>query len=341
MHTPPPLTWATGLSSWQLSIWDVVVLVLAAGYLRGLAAHRRRGGRWPAWRTCCFFGGLAALVLSVNSSIGVYSGVLFSVHMAQHLTLIMAVPVLLTFGRPLSLWTAAAPTPDKTERRERFLLSRPVTVLTHPALAFVFYAVVLIGTHLTSFLQARLENPALQHVEIALYLVSGYLFFLSLIGGEPVRWRRVPHPLRVVLLMAGMLPDTLVGVVLMIAPRPLAPGFDQAHPGWGPTALVDQHLSGAIMWFFGDATMAALAAFTVGLWVRASGADAGLGSWLESARRNTLTRAEGDDAAAAASESVDVDSDENALAAYNAMLARLHQASRQPRSEQDQHRPPG
>lgn len=314
MQHAQPLTWATALATWRLSAWDLLVAALGAAYLAGLAKCRRAGKPWPAWRAWCFLAGLVTMVLAVNSAISVYSDFLFWIHMAQHLTLIMAVPVLLITGRPLSLWVAAG-------ARMRFLESGPIAVLTNPAVAFVLYGAVLIGTHLTPFLEVRLEHPWLMHVEIAAYLVSGYLFFLPIIGGEPIRWQRFPHPLRVVFLLVGMLPDTVVGIVLMMSPHPIAPSYGLARPGWGPTLLTDQNLAGAIMWFFGDSTMAALALVAIRLWLRASGPEAGFGSWLESARRSALAQHGG---TLPLRESDDVDSDDQALAAYNAMLARLN-----------------
>lgn len=329
MDVEPPLTWYQGLASWEFSIWDVLVVLLATGYAIGLLRVRRQGQRWPVWRACSFFSGVLVLVIAVNSAVGVYSDVLFAMHMSQHLILIMAVPLLLTFGHPLSLWVTSAGTDERRHRRENFLRSGPVALVTHPLASFAVYTAVLVGTHLTPFLQARLENPALEHVEIALYLIGGYLLFLTVVGGEPVRPAWVPYPLRIVLLAAGMLPDTLVGVVLMMTPHPIAPAFALAHPDWGPTLLADQRLSGAIMWFFGDSVMAALAAMVIGVWLRASGSEAGLGNWLESARRDALSHTAESGTAGAAQlgrADAEVDSDE-ALAAYNAMLARLNGSS--------------
>ncbi|ASU80571.1 cytochrome c oxidase assembly protein [Actinopolyspora erythraea] len=322
MATTEPLTWSNALTSWQLSPWDGLVVALAAGYLAGVVRYRRGGGRWPVRHSAAFLAGLLALVLAVNSAIGVYSESLTWVHMVQHLVLIMAVPILLIAGRPLALWATADD--GTTSRRLTGLLnSRAAGWLTHPATSFVYYTAVLIVTHLTVFAQLRLEHEWLRHFEIVLYLTSGYLLFLPVLGNEPLRWKHFPHPLRVVLLMAGMLPDTLVGVVLMMAPNPIAPAYRLARPDWGPALLTDQHLAGAIMWFFGDATMAVLALITVGMWLRSRGPEAGFGSWLETARRGALART-ASGPAPALSDSTDVDADERALADYNAMLARLH-----------------
>lgn len=325
-----PLDWGTALTTWQFSPWDLLVVLLAVPYALGL---RRVGRSWPVGRALCYAGGLLALVIAINSSVSAYSGMLFWIHMVQHLTLIMAVPVLLILGRPLELWVRAAPE-DRQDRRHQLLQSRAVGLLTHPVLTFVFYAVVLVVTHLTPFLEQRLQHPWLEHVEILLYLLSGYLFFLTVIGLEPIRWRRLPHPLRVALLLVGMLPDTLVGVVLMIGARPVAPSYALASAGWGPALLHDQSLAGSIMWFFGDATMAALALLAVRTWLRSSGSEAGFGSWLENARRQALTGQQGGTS--------DVDSDEQALDQYNAMLARLNDPGGEtPRGETPRGEAPG
>ena len=46
-----------------------------------------------------------------------------------------------------------------------------------------------------------------------LYLVVGYLYFLPLIGKEPIKWK-VSYPLRLFLLFLAMPVDAFTGVVL-------------------------------------------------------------------------------------------------------------------------------
>ena len=45
------------------------------------------------------------------------------------------------------------------------------------------------GTHLTPFMNLVPENDAVHNAEHALYLLAGYLFFLPVVGSEPIRWR--------------------------------------------------------------------------------------------------------------------------------------------------------
>jgi len=133
---------------------------------------------------------------------------------------------------------------------------------------------------------------------------------------------------RCALLAIAMGADTLVGVTLMLTDRPLAPSTLMMRPGWGPTLLQDQSTAGAIMWVGGDLLMMVLMRVVASQW-SAGGTQARLGSWLESARRQSLTRIgpeSGPDGATVGA-SADIDDDEAALAAYNRMLAELHRRS--------------
>jgi putative copper resistance protein D len=108
-----------------------------------------------------------------------------------------------------------------------------------------------------------------------------------------------------------------------------------SHSGWGPNALRDQQVAGAIMWFGGDLLMMLLMIVVGVSWSRAEPDQQGLGGWLEEARRRALLGAgdaHGDNGAHGAGwagrelvdVAVDVDSDQRALEVYNATLAALH-----------------
>jgi putative copper resistance protein D len=332
-----PLTWGTGISSWQWSYgWDALVAVLAAGYALGLWRLLRGGGRWSPWRALSFGCGLVALVLAVNSGISVYSTAFFSMHMVQHLTLIMVVPYLLVAGHPLTLWVRSAPE-GRRDRRLAILRSRPLNALTLPPVAFAIYALVLAGTHLTSFLQVMLLHPWLHQLEIGMYLGSGYLCFLPVLGFEPIKWQHVAIPLRMVVLMVAMLPDTGIGVVLMMADHVLFPAFAHARPPSDLSLIADQRMGGAIMWVAGDGLMAVALIVLAGIWItHNNSAEAGLGDWLESARLSALTRGTGDYSVSGAT----LDSDEAALERYNAMLARLNGTAPEHSDGQEGTKPP-
>jgi hypothetical protein len=180
------------------------------------------------------------------------------------------------------------------------------------------------GTHLTSFMNLVMSNSAVHDGEHMLYLVVGYLYFLPLIGREPIRWK-VSYPLRMFLLFIAMPVDAFTGVVLGSASSdPFAPMEPRS---WGPSPLDDVHTGGAVMWIGGAAIMFVLLLVTFFEWTRETRPSGGMG-WLETARRANLATMVSEGAAPGTAEvpreTANVDDDDDHLAAYNAYLARLN-----------------
>jgi cytochrome c oxidase assembly factor CtaG len=291
-----PLTAATALRVWQFTpVVSAGLVAAAAAYLSGAwRVGRRHPARpWPAWRTVAFLGGLAVIALATQSSIGAYDDVLFSVHMVQHVLLIMVAPPLLVLGRPVTLLLHAVGNPVHTWVK-RAVRSPALTALTWPPVATAGYCAAVVSTHTPPVMDLVLENSAVHDGEHLLYLIAGYLFFLPVLGSEPIRWR-VPVLARFVMLLIVMPVDTAVGVVLMIAPHELFPPYLRTGRVWGPSPVADLHAGGIIMWVGSDLVMTVLAVGLAMLLVHGPG---------QAVRR----RPEADDAR---------------LVAYNAYLASL------------------
>lgn len=305
---------SAAVTTWTVSpVADALILLATAGYFR-LAT--RGGQRWPRRRSAAWAGAVLVLVVALDSSVATYAHVLFWVHMVQHLMLIMVVPVLLVWAQPVRLAVERGG-PRLRGRVEAVLGARATRLATAPPVTLAFYTTVLVLTHLTGFQSLMVANPWVHDLEVMLYLLSGYLFFVSLAGSERTPWN-VPYLLRLVVLAVSMGVDTLVGIVLMLTPYAVAPGFDAGHPGWGPGALGDQEVAGAIMWVGGDGLMMLLMIVIGVRWGMAGAADQTMGRWLEGARARTLLDS------GAADGFTRVDDDDDALAAYNARLASLH-----------------
>jgi putative copper resistance protein D len=163
------------------------------------------------------------------------------------------------------------------------------------------------------------QHTWLMTAEQVLYVVAGYLFLLPLLGEEPTR-PDPPYLLRIALLVAAMVPDTLVGIVLLqtsTVPFPVMMGM---HPSWAPDPLRDVHTAGGLMWAAGDGLMMAIAVGLMISVITSPGRRSRMtGAWLEGARRSALAGHTAD-----GGEITDADSDE-ALEAYNRMLARLRE----------------
>src|SRR5262245_21432895 len=91
------------LRSWPVAPGLVAALSLATViYLRGwLTLHRQSPQHWRFSQLLAFLGGLVTIFLALASPIEPLASLLLSVHMLQHLLLIMAAPALIWLGAPL------------------------------------------------------------------------------------------------------------------------------------------------------------------------------------------------------------------------------------------------
>ena len=326
---PAAPSWAGVVTSWE-PVWGITIAiaVVAGVYLLAVVAVARRHprNRWPVVRTLAFLLGLFVVAYATQGIVAVYDEVLFSMHMAQHLLLIMIAPPLLVFGRPITL--ALHATRNPWHRRIKALVrSGPVSVLTWAPVATAVYVAVVVGTHLTGFMNVVLRNSFVHDGEHVLYLVSGYLFFLPIVGSEPLR-HRLSIGGRYALLVLTMPVDTFVGVVLMMYPHEIFPAYAATGRTWGQSPLGDLHTGGAAMWIGGDAVMAALILLVTITLVRGRDQRPVFGTWVERARAQTLQ--DHLDRAGVADQPrrrATVDDDAH-LSAYNAYLASLSSRER-------------
>jgi len=320
------LTWSSFFGTWSFHFgWTVAAALLLVGYLAGIRSVGQAGdGRRSAvhpWRVGSFVAGVVLLWVTVSSAIGDYAMSVFWMHMVEHLLLIMVVPSLLVMGHPLTVLAEAVP------GSRGVLRSWPVTVVTHHVTGIVLYTAVIIATHLTGFMNAMAMHTWLMTAEQALYVITGWIFLTPMLGEEPLR-TNPPYLVRLVFLVAAMIPDTLVGIVLLQTNSDLFPMMFRMHPAWAPSAISDLHAAGGLMWAGGDGLMMVIA---IGLMISVvtspTRREKMTGRWLESARSQALAAhvayAGAEMPEGPAGQDFDPDSDE-ALEAYNRMLARLH-----------------
>jgi putative copper resistance protein D len=277
-------------------------------------------------RTAAFLAGLGVIAVATQGGVAVYDDVLFSAHMVQHVLLIMVAPPLLVFGRPVTLLLHAAGNPVHGWV-QRVLRSAVVSALTWPVAATAAYVLVVVVTHTPPVMDLVVRHELLHDAEHLLYLVTGYLYFLPIVGAEPIRWR-ISMPGRYLMLLAGMQADTLVGVALLIQGHEVFAGYGPSTVYAGLSPVADLHLGGTIMFAGSDAVMALMAVAVCVAMVHDPRWAGSLGGWIEGRRRSALLREVG--AAGLAlpgpgrgkTRGQTIDDDAH-LAAYNAYLAAL------------------
>lgn len=207
--------------AWPLAL---AVILAATGYLAAARAHR-----WPRRREVAFTAG--ALVVVVALLVPVRTA---TAHMAQHVAVGMAGPLLLVLGRPVTL---ALRRPRGRHALLRVLRSWPATVLVFPPVAALLDVGGLWLLYRTP-LVTRVHEPWVQvHV-----LAAGALFAAAICQVEPVR-HRYGLALRAATLVAAGAAHGVLAKTLYASDPALQPGAVVMYYGGD---VVDIVLAGVI-----------------------------------------------------------------------------------------------
>ncbi len=217
-------------------------------------------------RAIVFLAGVAVMLFTLVGPLDRIGELyLFSVHMVQHLLLILVVPPLLLWGLP----------PEATRRLLRVAaVARVERVLGRPLVALPVAIATLWGWHLPGAYDLALRNESVHALEHLLFLATATMFWWPVL--RPDKERRLSPPAAMAYLFAGMASDAGLGVALTFSPTPLYAFY--AHPPdpygalpmiretWRVSVLGDQQMGGLAMWIPGGIfyIVAILAEF--GLW---------------------------------------------------------------------------
>jgi len=271
---PPALTPISYITGWKFDLaWILVCVFGALLYLAGVIRLVGRGDRWPVGRTIAWLLGLAMLFYTTNGALNLYEQYLFSQHMLAHMMLTMLIPLVLVLGAPVTLALRA------TEKRSDgswggrewilWAVQTPYSkFITHPAVAAVIFAGSLWVFYFSGLFRWSMTEHIGHQWMIIHFLISGYLFALSMIGIDPVPYR-FPYPLRLVTLFATMASHAFFGVTMMTGHGlMLADWYGAMGRTWGPTPLEDQNTGGGIAWGIGELPTLALALVVAIQWSR-------------------------------------------------------------------------
>lgn len=272
---PQPPTIARVLTVWRFdSLIGAAGVVLAIGYAAGFAALRRRGNSWPVGRLIAWLTGCAALVFTSGSGVRAYGSAMFSVHMAEHMTLNMFIPVLLVLGGPVTLALRVLPVtgdgrpPGAREWLTCLLHSRVTTFLSHPITAFVLFVASPYIVYFTPLFDTFVRYHWGHEFMAIHFLVVGYLFYWAIIGIDPGP-RRLPYPGRIGLLFAVMPFHAFFGIALMTMSSTVGATFYRSvNLPWLSSIIADQHLGGGIAWSLTELPVIMVIVALVTQWAR-------------------------------------------------------------------------
>jgi len=271
--TSPDLSTLVTGWSFEAHVWLPIVLAIAAYHWAVRVVDRAHpGNRVPRRRTVAWDAGLAVILVALQSPIGTYDTTLFSVHMVQHVLLMMVAAPLLALGAPITLLLRLAKPKVRRGMILPILHSRAVRLISFPVVAWVLFAAVMYLSHFSPLFDAALESEPVHIGEHALYLGAALLFWWPVVGADPSPWR-LPHAVRIFYLFLGMPWSSFLGLAIISASVPLYPHYATQSRDWGPTPLEDQQLAGGIMWAGGDAAFLVALILAVVVWLRAEDSE--------------------------------------------------------------------
>jgi putative copper resistance protein D len=204
-------------NSWQVAP-EILLPVVTAGYL-----YLKYANSTSMRQKIYFFLGLFSILAVVQSPVGARSMDYFSLHMVQHITLMMISGPLLVLGTPANF-------------KPR---SRIFNFFTAPILSWGTYALLMIGVHLPGPHNFIMENAwAHTYIEVPLYMTIPYLFYFNLLDRK-LNNRRVSPALSVISLFLMMVPETLTGFFIYVSRGSL---YNEMY------TLDDQRRGGTLMW---------------------------------------------------------------------------------------------
>jgi putative membrane protein len=244
-----PWSWSP---QWHPTVW-VLCAVLLCGYFLALdyiGPKHVRPGEPVATRAQKRNAILAVTVIFIAAEWPIHTlaeRYLYSVHMVQHLLLVMvAAPLMLAATPP---WMARAVLPGP--------LMRITRKVTRPMPALIIFNATLVFTHWPTMVDASV------HSELAHFGLHLLLFVTAMIMWMPVlspllELPRLSYPGQMLYLFLQSLVPTVPASFLTFGDRPLYHVYETFHRIAGISALTDQRVAGLLMKIVGGAILWAI-----------------------------------------------------------------------------------
>jgi putative membrane protein len=206
------------------------------------------------WCLAAFLSGVCSLWIAIGSPLEAFDDMSLSVHMVQHMLLMVVAPPLVLLGAPLLPLLRGLPRWIVRSTAGPVLSWTPLQwvarFLTQPAFCWLAATVALLGWHVPVAFELALRSGSWHEVEHACFFATSLLFWWPVVLPFPsdARWPRWSIPLY---LFLGTLPGGALGAFLVFCDRVLYPAYASAPPLFSASPFEDQVIAGGLMWVLG------------------------------------------------------------------------------------------
>jgi len=241
------------LSSWEFNPCVLIpTAIFGAIYARGWwQLHRRAPNSFGFSQLISFLAGLIVILCALLSPLDAFAGWLLTVHMIQHLLMMMVAPPLILWGAPYLPLLSGLPRRFSIDGVGPFLssavLRRIAGFVSHPVFCWSVFISVNVAWHVPVMYEVALRSPTWHRVEHFSFLSTALLFWLPIIQPRPwvartPRWMILPY------LILADFQNTALSAFLVFYDRVVYPTYAAVPRITNLTALEDQAAAGAIMW---------------------------------------------------------------------------------------------
>ncbi|WP_322105091.1 cytochrome c oxidase assembly protein [Paraburkholderia sp. J41] len=259
------------LEPWEPSPTVVIVMLIAAVlYVRG-----KRHARVTFARQLSFWFGLGALYVALHTRLDYFFEHEFFMHRAQHLVLHHLGPFFIALSYPGAALRAGIPFAWRQRFVRPALAARPVRialdVVMHPVVAVVLFVGLIYFWLFSPIHFIAMIDWRLYRVMNWSMVIDGLLFWWLVLDARPAPPARLSPGKRVLVVIAAIPPQIVLGAFIFFTPRELYPVYSicgRAFTWLSP--LRDQQIGGLLLWIPGSMMSVIGALIALRHWMRLS-----------------------------------------------------------------------
>ncbi|QGZ61894.1 cytochrome c oxidase assembly protein [Paraburkholderia acidisoli] len=263
-----PLYW---LEPWEPSPTVVIVMLITAVlFVRG-----KRHARVTFARQLSFWFGLGALYVALHTRLDYFFEHEFFMHRAQHLVLHHLGPFFIALAYPGAALRAGIPFAWRQRFVRPALAARPVRlaldVVMHPVVAVTLFVGLIYFWLFSPIHFIAMLDWRLYRVMNWSMVIDGLLFWWLVLDARPAPPARLSPGKRVLVVIAAIPPQIVLGAFIFFTPRELYPVYSicgRAFTWLSP--LRDQQIGGLLLWIPGSMMSVIGALIALRHWMRLS-----------------------------------------------------------------------
>lgn len=266
-----PWHWPDLVTEWRIDPVALALIIAATvGYvwLRLRAAHGAQP--WARRRDITFAVGIAAAVWVTCGVMQARAVAVEWAWMAQLLSLLLVVPLVVLAGQPVQLARQVGARPGVLQR---VVDSRPVRFISHPLVGPALIPIVFLILLFGGVGEAAASSPAIGWLLHVALLLLGAAIALPLVDSGASRTSLgVGIALAVGFVELAM--DVFPGIVLRLLGHPVIGYFATHTPAWAGTWLHAQHDAGGLLWVAAEVLDLPFVVLLMMRWSRVDAAEA-------------------------------------------------------------------